>query len=100
MRSICKWPNAGSLPEVVGDGGVHYAPRDAEALGRALGEVLRSTEQRTMWAARASARAKQFSWSATADHTLAVLREAAAVGRMRRIGRACALVPKSLRWVA
>ncbi len=93
-------PSAGSLPEVVAEGGLHYAAGNASDLGRALREVMGTATSQRLWAGKAIVRAGEFSWARTADLTLQVLREAAAIGRVRRVGRAVSLVPQTLKWVA
>ena len=92
-------PDAGSLPEIVGDGGIAYPVRSVAALGNAIAETL-DPVRREHWIARAQRRAAQFSWDATAEQTLTVLREAANVTAARRVVDACRILPNAKRWVA
>jgi glycosyltransferase involved in cell wall biosynthesis len=56
-----------SIPEVVGDAGILVADGEAEALGEAVGEVLRDPER---WRRAGLARARRFSWERTASETI------------------------------
>lgn len=56
-----------SIPEVVGDAGILVADGDAEALGEAVGDVLREPDR---WRRAGLARARQFSWDRTARQTI------------------------------
>ncbi|MGC9399556.1 MAG: glycosyltransferase family 4 protein [Anaerolineae bacterium] len=67
---------AGSLPEVVGAGGVLAAPDDAAALGRALTRLLGDDAFHAVLQRRALQQAARFSWEATAAQTWQVYREA------------------------
>jgi glycosyltransferase involved in cell wall biosynthesis len=64
--------NAGALPEVVGDAGLLFDPKDPRAIADAVLEVLAAPQA---WSARGLARAALFSWDATARGTDAVYRE-------------------------
>jgi glycosyltransferase involved in cell wall biosynthesis len=61
--------NASSLPEVVGDAGLLFDPRDVDALADAIKTLLTDRPRRFALAERAIARAAQFSWSETAEQT-------------------------------
>lgn len=66
------------MPEFFQDAAIYYRERDGRDLGRQLVAALeggRALQERL--AARALARARQFTWEATADHTVAELRRAA-----------------------
>jgi glycosyltransferase involved in cell wall biosynthesis len=77
---------AAALPEVIGNGGLMFAPGDDAELAALLRDVLHaSAPQRKALVDRALARAATFSWERTADATERVLREAAAI-------------PPSVRW--
>lgn len=71
---ICS--NAASLPEVVGDAALTFAPTDVEALAQALADVLSNPGLREDLRQRGLQRAAQFSWRRCAQETLAVYREA------------------------
>jgi glycosyltransferase involved in cell wall biosynthesis len=64
--------NAASLPEVVGDAGRLFDPRDPQAIADAVREVLAAPQP---WVERGLARAAQFSWDETARATDAVYAE-------------------------
>ncbi len=69
----------GALPEVVGDAGLVVSPTP-EALADAIGRLLADPARRAELGARANARARDFTWQATARGWLAVLRQAAEEG--------------------
>ncbi|MBL8841461.1 MAG: glycosyltransferase family 4 protein [Planctomycetes bacterium] len=71
--------DAGSLPEVVGDGGLYHAPLDATALEQALRALLREPHRRAQLAERALARSKRFSWERGAELAAACFRRALGV---------------------
>lgn len=73
---ICS--NASSLPEVVGDGGLLFEPRDVGALANAITSVLADAELRTQLRARGIEQARKFSWERAARETLAVYQSVAA----------------------
>ena len=66
-----------SLPEVGGDAVAYVDPLDVEDIRRALTELLSDPELRARYAARAVARAKLYSWQATARETLTALESVA-----------------------
>ena len=53
----------GSLPEVVGDGGLLFEPEDPDAIASCIVEFLRDDALRSQLASRALERSKHFSWS-------------------------------------
>ena len=57
----------GALPEVVGDAGLLVDPLDVTALADALERVLRDDQLRDRLSAAGGARARRFSWRASAD---------------------------------
>jgi glycosyltransferase involved in cell wall biosynthesis len=61
----------GALPEVVGDAGCLFDPEDEGALGAALTRVLGSEAERQRFRSRGFERARQFSWTRTAEQVLA-----------------------------
>ena len=62
--------NTGSLPEVVGDGGLCVDPQDMAALSQAMGAVVLNGALREQLSRAALARARTFSWQQTAQATL------------------------------
>ena len=67
--------NRGSLPEIVGDGGLLLEPDDVEELAGAMEKLLNDD---TLWGnlrQKGLAHAARFSWEKTARETLAVYRE-------------------------
>jgi glycosyltransferase involved in cell wall biosynthesis len=67
---------AGSLPEVYGDAALYCDPLDVESIASALAEVASDEALRARLVARGRQRAGEFSWTRTAEQTLAVYREA------------------------
>lgn len=67
---------AASLPELVGDGGLLFDPRDEAELARLMGAVLDNGALRRELRERALERVRCFSWRTTAEKTLEAYREA------------------------
>ena len=61
--------DAAALREVVGEAGIVVEARDPQALARAIAEVLRDRERHRALREAGLARARQFSWEATALQT-------------------------------
>lgn len=72
--------DAGALPEVIGAGGQLFPPGDDERLAEMIGELLSNDALRSVWANRATARAREMSWTRTAEATARVFSEVAAAG--------------------
>jgi glycosyltransferase involved in cell wall biosynthesis len=68
--------NAGSLPEIYGAAAMYCDPLDVGSIAAALAEVATDEELRTRLVTRGRQRAGKFSWTTTAEKTLAVYREA------------------------
>ncbi|MDI1447451.1 glycosyltransferase family 1 protein [Polyangium sp. 6x1] len=68
------------LVEVTGDAGLHFPSGSAEGLAAAMRRVASDPVLRAELAARGPERAKSFSWDTTAQTTLDVYHEAAALG--------------------
>ncbi len=66
--------DAGSLPEVVGDGALLAAPESVDSLAQALARLLDDDALRADLAQRGPARAAQFSWADTARQMLSIYR--------------------------
>ena len=62
--------NISSMPEVAGDAAVLVNPRDADGLAAAIARLLRDEGLRDRLREAGIARARQFSWEATARRTL------------------------------
>ena len=58
--------DAGSLPEIVGDAGVLFDPRDPEAMATAMRTLWESREDRERLSRAGLERSRRFSWSAAA----------------------------------
>jgi len=69
--------NGGSLPEVVGSGGILVPPGDVAALSEAMASLWEDRALRQELSERAQAQASRFSWARTAQETLAAYREVA-----------------------
>jgi glycosyltransferase involved in cell wall biosynthesis len=67
---------AGSLPEVYGDAARYCNPYDVASITGALAEVASDGQLRAQLVGRGYRRAGEFSWTRTAEQTLAVYREA------------------------
>jgi glycosyltransferase involved in cell wall biosynthesis len=61
---------------IVGDAGLQFDPRDTDAMAAAMSRITDDQEVRQRLATEGPRRAAQFSWLATAEKTLAALREA------------------------
>lgn len=66
--------NTSSMPEVIGDAGAFFDPKDPAQISRAIESVVYSEDQRRSLAARGSERFARFSWRRCAEETLAVYR--------------------------
>lgn len=64
--------NAGSLPEVAGNGAQVFAPDDHEGMAAAVARLLVDQDERRRWRRNALARARDFSWSRAAVETISV----------------------------
>ncbi len=67
--------NNSSLPEVVADAGMLVAPTDGDALCAAILSLYADPSLRESYAARAAARAREFSWRKCADLTVSAYRD-------------------------
>jgi glycosyltransferase involved in cell wall biosynthesis len=65
--------NAGSLPEVVGDGGLLVNPYDVGDIARGMLSIVADPEAHSRLRTKALAQAEQFSWAKTAQLTLDLL---------------------------
>ncbi len=72
---VCAY--AGSLPEVVDEAALTVDPHSMHEIGEGILRVLRSRELRALLTSRGRQRAAQFSWSATAQATLAIYEQVA-----------------------
>ncbi|MCP5370905.1 MAG: glycosyltransferase family 4 protein [Hyphomicrobiales bacterium] len=68
---------AAAMPEVLGDAAAFFDPRSEADMGAVLEALLDDDARRADLSARALARARDFSWDATAEATARVIREAA-----------------------
>ncbi len=68
--------DAGSLPEIVGQGGILVDPQDVEALAEAMKGLLTDETLRAELRGKALTHAARFHWDNTAQETLAAYREA------------------------
>ena len=68
---------AASLPEIYGDAVLYCDPEDTESIASALVEIASDDELSSRLSASGPRRAAKFSWTRTAEQTLAVYREAA-----------------------
>ncbi len=61
--------NAGSLPEIGGDGALYFEPKDAGSVHQAMREALYNPSCRADLVARGKRRLAQFSWDQTSQDT-------------------------------
>lgn len=73
--------SAGSLPEIVAEGGVLHPPDDVDGMAASLLAVWRQPGFRSALVEKALAQAARFSWRRAAEETLEVYRVALATGR-------------------
>jgi glycosyltransferase involved in cell wall biosynthesis len=66
---------AGSLPEVVGEGGVYFDPTDVGSIAGAMGALLADADRREALARMALERSALFTWDASARALLACFAE-------------------------
>lgn len=64
--------NAGSLPEVAGEGAQIFDPKDVAGIAQAAARFFLNPMESAQWRDRALRRAADFSWSRTAQDTLSV----------------------------
>jgi glycosyltransferase involved in cell wall biosynthesis len=69
--------NLSSLPEVGGDAAEYIDPHDVASIAAGVRRVLEDAALRERLAQAGPARAREFSWAAFAERTLAILQEAA-----------------------
>ncbi|MFO0956096.1 MAG: glycosyltransferase family 1 protein [Isosphaeraceae bacterium] len=62
---------AGSLPEVIGEGGVFFDPTEVDEIGRAIRSLLEDPDERDRLGRLALRRARQFTWANAARSLLA-----------------------------
>ncbi len=79
--------NRGALPEVLGDAGPLVEPDDADGLAHAIATLLSSEAARDDATRRGLARARHYSWTQTAAHTIDAYRLAIAHRAGRNAGR-------------
>jgi glycosyltransferase involved in cell wall biosynthesis len=65
-----------SLPEVTGKAGILVSPDDPLQAAMAIKSVLNGGDRRAVYIERGLQRARQFTWKACAEKTLAVYQEA------------------------
>jgi glycosyltransferase involved in cell wall biosynthesis len=68
--------NGGSLLEVAGPGAQTFDPLDVDGLAKAIADLFTNPADLARWRARALERARNFSWSRTAEATVGVYRQA------------------------
>lgn len=77
--------NVTSVPEVVGDAGLLFAPGDVDGLASALFQVLSDAESHARLAERGRARAQLFTWRSAASRIVGILEQVARQSRENRI---------------
>ncbi|MGF1507084.1 MAG: glycosyltransferase family 4 protein [Anaerolineae bacterium] len=69
--------NASSLPELVGDAALTFAPTDIDTMAESLRRALTDNALRAQLIEKGRARVRQFTWDTCARETLAVIEETA-----------------------
>jgi glycosyltransferase involved in cell wall biosynthesis len=69
--------NCGSLPEVLGNAGVYFDPRDSTNIARTIEEILSDDARRNSMKEIGFFRAEQFQWVKAAEDTLKIFNELA-----------------------
>jgi glycosyltransferase involved in cell wall biosynthesis len=64
-----------SIPEVVGDAGEYFEPRDIESMRLAIERIVESSDHRELLVAKGRERLKCFSWDRCAAETLDIYRK-------------------------
>lgn len=72
--------NLSSMPEVAGDAALLFEPAYVEEIASCMGELVTNETTRNRCIERGLARSSEFSWTKTAELTMAELRKAAASG--------------------
>jgi glycosyltransferase involved in cell wall biosynthesis len=67
--------NCSSLPEVLGEAGQFFDPRNAKNMAEIIGQILRDAELRESMRQKGLARAEQFMWKKAAQDTLNIFNE-------------------------
>jgi glycosyltransferase involved in cell wall biosynthesis len=67
--------NCGSLPEIVGDAGMYFDPRDPHAIAQSINKLLADPTRLKEMSERGLERSLRFRWQSAAEETLAVFRE-------------------------
>jgi glycosyltransferase involved in cell wall biosynthesis len=68
--------NSTAIPEVVGDGGVLVDPKDSDSMCQAMLNLLTDEELHRRLSEKGLARAREFSWAASAEKTINLYRTA------------------------
>jgi glycosyltransferase involved in cell wall biosynthesis len=66
--------NTSSIPEVVGDAGEYFDPKNTESICAAMELVLTSIDRQTELINKGYERSTKFTWERCAEETLAVYR--------------------------
>jgi len=66
--------DAAAMPEVLGDAGLYFNPADVGNMEQILDQLLSDSPLREEYGKKASQRARQYSWKATEQRTLEVLK--------------------------
>lgn len=69
--------NSAPMPNILGDGGVYFDPKDPEEMAAVLHRLLASPQARERCSSAAYERARQYTWERCADQTFSFLKEIA-----------------------
>jgi len=67
--------NCSSLPEVLGEAGRFFDPRNARNMSEVIERIVRDENERKTMREKGLARAEQFMWKKAAEDTLAIFNE-------------------------
>jgi glycosyltransferase involved in cell wall biosynthesis len=72
--------NSAAMPEILGDAALYVAPTDADGFYREIKSLIDNPSLRNVLRERGYARARKYSWAASAERLLAVCSEVAGSG--------------------
>jgi glycosyltransferase involved in cell wall biosynthesis len=67
--------NRGPMPEVLGDGGVYFDPKDADSIAAAVEDIIITPDLRVTIAQRAKGLSEQYTWERCSSSTWRFLRD-------------------------
>ena len=74
-------PNSGTMPEVAGDAGLYFDPKDPEGMKNAMLKIIQNPELREELSEKSKIQAAKFSWEKAAWQTLELIKKTAKSNR-------------------